>query len=67
MSDKKTMRYRCNCGGRLMVKETRATNDAIYRTRKCEECKYLFTTKEEAIDEPIPREALALSDKRIKA
>lgn len=49
-----TMRYRCNCGGKLFVRETRATNEAIYRVRKCRDCDWLFTTKEVAVDEPIP-------------
>lgn len=30
-----SMRYRCNCGGALYVKETRASDEAIYRVRKC--------------------------------
>ena len=52
-----SMRYRCNCGGKLYVTETRACNDAIYRVRKCKDCGWLFNTKEEAIDGNIPREA----------
>lgn len=50
-----SMRYRCNCGGALYVKETRASDDAIYRVRKCRECSWFFTTKEVAVEEPIPR------------
>lgn len=54
----KSMRYRCNCGGKLYVSETRATDEAIYRTRKCRDCTWLFTTKEEAIEGGIPRAAI---------
>jgi len=52
-----SMRYRCNCGGKIYVKETRAAEDAIYRTRKCKDCSYLYTTKETAIDGGIPKHA----------
>jgi transcriptional regulator NrdR family protein len=52
-----TMRYRCNCGAKLYVTETRATQDAIWRTRKCRECDTLFTTVETAVDGLIPKEA----------
>lgn len=48
------MRYRCNCGGKLYVAETRACDDAIYRVRKCNACGWLFNTKEEAIEQAIP-------------
>lgn len=48
------MRYRCNCGGKLYVQETRASEDAIYRVRKCRDCGWLFNTKEEAVDEAAP-------------
>ena len=57
MNGSNSMRYRCNCGGKLYVKETRATNEAIYRTRKCADCGWLFTTKEEAIEGGIPKSA----------
>ena len=58
-----TMRYRCNCGGKLYVSETRATNDAIYRNRKCQDCGTLFTTMEVAVDGPIPKSALPKRNK----
>ena len=52
-----SMRYRCNCGGKLYVQETRACDDAIWRIRKCRDCKEVFTTKEVAVEGYIPREA----------
>lgn len=52
-----SMRYRCNCGGKLYVRETRATNDAIWRVRTCRDCGWHFTTKEEAVEGGIPGEA----------
>lgn len=54
MSEGKSLRYRCNCGGKLYVAETRASDEAIYRTRKCRDCGWLFTTKEVAIEAAIP-------------
>jgi hypothetical protein len=57
MTTPNSMRYRCNCGGRLYVKETRAADDAIYRVRKCANCTYLFTTKEIAIEGTMPKHA----------
>ena len=53
-----SMRFRCNCGGKIYVQETRACADVIYRIRKCFDCKELFTTKEEVIEGFIPREAV---------
>lgn len=58
MTTPNSMRYRCNCGGRIYVRETRAADDAIYRIRKCKECGYLFTTKEVAIEGYIPKHAI---------
>lgn len=49
-----SMRYRCNCGGKLYVVETRASDEAIYRVRKCKDCGWLFNTKEVAVEEDIP-------------
>jgi len=57
------MRYRCNCGGKLYVKETRACDEAIYRTRKCVDCCYLFTTREVVIEGGIPKSALPTRNK----
>ena len=54
----KSMRYRCNCEGKLYVKETRACDDAVYRVRKCQDCGELFTTKEVAIEGTIPHNVL---------
>lgn len=50
----KSMRFRCDCGGKLYCKETRAASDAIYRTRQCQDCKWFFTTKEEIFEGGIP-------------
>lgn len=53
----KSMRFRCNCGGQLFVRETRALPDVIYRTRKCADCNWIYTTEERAIEGYIPVEA----------
>ena len=53
-----SMRYRCNCGGKIYVSQTRASADAIYRLRKCRDCSEIFTTKEVAIEGYIPKEAI---------
>jgi transcriptional regulator NrdR family protein len=64
MTTSNSMRYRCNCGGRLYVCETRAAEDAIYRVRKCANCTYLFTTKEVAIEGTLPKYARALTQRK---
>jgi len=64
MSEGNSMRYRCNCGGKLYVNETRASDEAIYRTRKCRDCGWLFTTKEEAVDGGIPKSAYQPRNKK---
>ena len=66
MTGDKTMRYRCNCGGKLYVKETRAADDAIYRTRKCQDCGWLFTTQEVAIEGVIPKNARCVRTNKMK-
>lgn len=60
----KSMRYRCNCGGKIYVQETRANDDAIYRVRKCKDCGELFTTKEVAIEGYMPKGAIAPRSKK---
>lgn len=64
MSQAGITRFLCNCGGRLKVNETRSTEDAIYRTRKCVVCGFLYTTEEKAIEGVIPKEARNLSRKK---
>lgn len=54
MSEGKSMKYRCNCGGKLYVQETRASADAIYRVRKCKDCGWLFNTREVAVEDRPP-------------
>jgi transcriptional regulator NrdR family protein len=61
------MRFRCNCGGALPVTETRATHDVIWRTRKCKDCGTAYTTKEEAVEGNIPKEAHAPCNRAARA
>lgn len=44
-----------NCGAdKLPVRETRQSSEAIYRTRKCVECQWSYTTTESFAENHIP-------------
>ncbi len=51
-----------SCGEKTRVTETRDTGDVVYRTRRCDACEWLVTTKEEYIDGLIPKGALKQRD-----
>ena len=48
--------YHCNCGGTLHVTETRATEDAVWRQRKCKSCGWLYASREVYVEaSEVPR------------
>ena len=38
------------CGGKTIVTESRAESDAVYRRRRCVDCRYGFYTEEAETD-----------------
>lgn len=38
---------KCDCGGRVLVKDSRSISEGIWRQRQCDTCKRTFTTLEQ--------------------
>lgn len=50
------------CGTRLRVTETRNKDYTTYRTYKCTPCNWIFTTREDVVEGPIPPEFIKKRD-----
>lgn len=53
-----------SCGGRTHVTETRDAGDIVYRTRRCDPCEWIITSKEKYINGLMPKDAIKPRDWR---